>query len=193
LKVDIVTFMPTSPSREERIRSIKDTFHYLMWVAMRHLSQLLQPFGLTFPQYVVLAALAAHQQACTMRDLTSATFEDPPTMTGIVDRLVKMGLVARARSETDRRVVLVQVTRKGADLFSRVDNAITQDTLNGYDRLSDDELETLEQLFQYKLRMHVGQHQVVNDAELDCEIEKLREFFKDPIQYTKVEKTKPGF
>ena len=185
--------MPATLSREERIRSIKDTFHYLMWVAMRQLTQLLQPFGLTFPQYVVLAALSAHQQSCTMRDLTSATFEDPPTMTGIVDRLVRMGLVKRARSEADRRVVLVQVTEKGMALFNRADTAITQDAFNGYERLSDDDLEALEQLFQYKLRMHVGEGQAVNGPDLDCEIEKLREFFKDPIQYTKIEKTKPGF
>lgn len=185
--------MSTSPSREERIRSLKDTFHYLMWVAMRQLNQLLQPFGLTFPQYVVLAALAAHQQACTMRDLTSATFEDPPTMTGIVDRLVRMDLVARARSETDRRVVLVRTTQKGMDLFGRVDYAITQEELNGYERLSDGELEALEQLFQFKLRMHVGEQEAVDSADLNCEVEKLREFLKDPIQYTKVEKTKPGF
>ena len=183
----------TTTSREERIRGIKDTFHYLMWASMRHLTQLLQPFGLTFPQYIVLAALASHQQACTMRDLTSATFEDPPTMTGIVDRLVRMGLVKRARSEADRRVVLVEVTEKGNTLFSHVDGAITQDELNGYERLSDDDLNSLEQLFQYKLRMRVGQDQTVSEADLDCEIEKLREFFKDPIQYTKVEKTKPGF
>jgi DNA-binding MarR family transcriptional regulator len=192
LKENILTFMPTSSSREERIRSLKDTFHYLMWVAMRQLTQLLQPFGLTFPQYVVLAALAAHQQACTMRDLTSATFEDPPTMTGIVDRLVRMGLVTRARSEADRRVVLVQTTQKGLDLFSRVDKAMTQDELNGYERLSENELEALEQLFQYKLRM-LSQQEAVKGTDLNCEIEKLREFFKDPIQYTKIEKTKPGF
>ena len=185
--------MSVSPAREERIRAIKDTFHYLMWVAMRQLTQLLQPFGLTFPQYVVLAALSAHQQSCTMRDLTSATFEDPPTMTGIVDRLVKMGLVKRARSETDRRVVLVQATETGMALFSRVDQAITQNALNGYECLSDDDLETLEQLFQYKLRIHIGQHQAVGNVDLDNEIEKLRKFFKDPIEYTRIEKTKPGF
>ena len=85
--------MSDTISRQERVRAIKDAFHYLTWVAMRQLSQQLQPFGLTFPQFIVLAALAAHQQACTMRDLTNATFEDPPTMTGIIDRLVKMKLV----------------------------------------------------------------------------------------------------
>jgi len=114
-------------------------------------------------------------------------------MTGIVDRLVKMGLVKRARSEADRRVVLVQTTPKGLDLFERVDEAITQNETNGYERLSDDELEQLEQLIQYKLRAHIGQQQAFTDIDLDCEIEKSREFFKDPIQYTKVEKTKPGF
>ncbi len=183
--------MSTSLSREERIRSIRDTFHYLMWVAMRHLTQSLQPFGLTFPQFIVLAALAAHQQPSTMRDLTYATFEDPPTMTGIVDRLVKMKLVCRSRSETDRRVVLVEATPKGIDVYEQANDTIMQDALQGYAHLSDEELETVEQLFQYKLRMRVGQYKSVSDADLQDEIKKLRRFFNDPIQYAKTEKSKP--
>lgn len=34
--------------------------------------------------------------------------------TGLVDRLVKKGLVSRRRSEKDRRVVIVQLTPEGA-------------------------------------------------------------------------------
>jgi DNA-binding MarR family transcriptional regulator len=184
--------MSSIPPREERIRGIKDTFNYLMWVSMRHLTQLLQQFGLTFPQYIVLAALAAHQQACTMRDLTSATFEDPPTMTGIVDRLVKTGLAQRTRSETDRRVVLVEATAEGKALYEKANDSIIHDTTEGFRHLSDDDLETVEQLFEYKLRMRIGQYKDVKGTDLDCEIEKLRRFFDDPIQYTKVEKTQPG-
>jgi len=36
-------------------------------------------------------------------------------ITGIVDNLEKLGLAARERSETDRRVVRVSITKKGED------------------------------------------------------------------------------
>ena len=103
----------TTGSREKRIKALKEAFHTLLWIATRQFSQQLQSFGLTYPQFVTLASLAAHKQACTMRDLTNVTFQDPPTMTGIVDRLVRMNLVQRTRSELDRRVVLVRATETG--------------------------------------------------------------------------------
>ncbi|MBN1991263.1 MAG: MarR family transcriptional regulator [Anaerolineae bacterium] len=179
--------MTISISREERIRAIKDSFHYLMWVALRQLTHLLQPFGLTFPQYITLASLAAHQQACPMRDLTNVTFQDPPTMTGIIDRLVKMELVQRSRSEVDRRIVLVEATPAGMNLVKRINAEMVQDALTGYARLSDDELAMLEQLFTHKLRMHVGRYKSLAADEWDAEIEKLRRFVSDPIHYAKLE------
>lgn len=97
--------------RVEQIKAVINAFDSLMWLAARQFSQWLQrTFGLTYPQFMALAALAAHRQACPMRELTSAIFEDPATLTGIIDRLVKMKLVQRTRSETDRRVMFVQAT-----------------------------------------------------------------------------------
>jgi DNA-binding MarR family transcriptional regulator len=39
-------------------------------------------------------------------------------VTGVVDRLVSEGLVARENLETDRRAFLVQITDKGRDLMT---------------------------------------------------------------------------
>jgi DNA-binding MarR family transcriptional regulator len=180
----------TPVSREERIKAIKNIFHFLSWVTLRQFSHLLQPFGLTFPQFIAMAALAAHKQACPMRDLTSVTFQDPPTMTGIVDRLVKMKLVQRTHSEADRRVVLVQATPAGIDLVNQIDEEITQDALSGYATLTDDELITFEQLLRYKLRMYLEQYKSLPDGELNTEIEKLKSFMSDPIGYIKLEDKK---
>jgi DNA-binding MarR family transcriptional regulator len=174
--------------REERIRTLKDAFHALMWIAMRQFSQRLQSFGLTHPQFIALASLAAHKQACTMRDLTNVTFQDPPTMTGIVDRLLKMNLVERTRSQTDRRVVLVQATPAGSDLVKQINEEIMNDEFNLYSSLTDDDLTALERLLKQKLRMYVvGRYKSLQNGDLDTEIEKLQQFMSDPIQYAKLE------
>lgn len=179
--------MPSSLSREERIKRIHEALFALMTISKRRFAQRLQSFGLTYPQFITLASLAAHKQACTMSDVTNVTFQDPPTMTGIIDRLVKMKLVQRTRSETDRRVVLVQATQAGLDLIEQVRENILKDDLSGYAALTDDDLTTFEQLLRYLLRLHLGQYKSLKDADLDAEIEKLQRFMSDPIYYTKLE------
>ena len=180
----------THTSREERILRVHDIFVSLMWIHKRNFSQRLQAFGVTSPQFITLATLAAHKNPCTMRDLTEVTFQDPPTMTGIIDRLVKMKLVRRTRSETDRRVVLVQANEDGVDLIRQIEDQTLHDDKTGYAALSDEELTALEELVQYILRMQVGRYKSLQDADLDTELEKLRLFKSDPIRYSKLEAQK---
>jgi len=180
----------THTSREERILRVHDIFVSLMWIHKRNFSQRLQMFGVTPPQFITLAALSAHKEPCTMRDLTEATFQDPPTMTGIIDRLVKMKLVRRTRSETDRRVVLVQASPAGIKLVKEVEKQTLYDTKTGFVSLTDDELAAFEQLLRYILRMHVGRHTSLPEADLDAELERLRLFGRDPIHFARLENNK---
>ncbi|MEM9065803.1 MAG: MarR family transcriptional regulator [Planctomycetota bacterium] len=47
-----------------------------------------------------------------------------PDITRLVDRLETKGLVARARSTTDRRVVQVRITEQGIGLLEELDNPV---------------------------------------------------------------------
>lgn len=174
-------------SREERIKALDEAFISLMWIGKQQISQRLQRFGLTHPQFMVLATLTGHQQPCPMRDLIGVTFQDPPTMTGIIDRLVKMKLVRRARSEADRRVVLAEATAEGKELMRTIEEERLRDAKTGYVALTDEDLTVLEQLLRYVVRMHVGRYKSLRDDELDAEIEKLRIFKNDPIGYAKLQ------
>lgn len=49
-----------------------------------------------------------------------------PTVTGIVDRLEKSGLVARERGTDDRRVVRVTLTDAGSKLYRALDSAVDE-------------------------------------------------------------------
>lgn len=182
--------MTVTHSREEQIVAIKDTFISLMWIATRHFSQWIQAHGLTHPQFFTLASLACHKHPCTMRDLTEVTFQDPPTMTGIVDRLVKMKLVMRMRSETDRRVVLVQTTPAGVDRVNQIQGEAIKKDVKAYSDFSDEELGMLQQCLEHMLRLYVGQHTSLEGAELDAELERLQILRQDPINYLKSEDEK---
>jgi DNA-binding MarR family transcriptional regulator len=174
-------------TREERIKAIHDAFIALMWISKRQFAHRLQAFGLTHSQFITLATLTAHKQACTMSDLINVTFQDAPTMTGVIDRLVKMNLVERTRSETDRRVVLVQVSSAGIALVNQIEEQTLCDANSGFASLSDEELNAFEQLLRYILRMYIGRYSSSSEADLDAELEKLRLFGRDPIHFAKLE------
>ncbi len=68
--------------------------------------------GVTQTQFLVLIAIHAYGR-CPMGTLARNLHVRMPTATGIVDRLVRNGVVRRAPSSEDRRRVLVTLTANG--------------------------------------------------------------------------------
>jgi DNA-binding MarR family transcriptional regulator len=74
-------------------------------------------FNLTFPQAMVLTALG-EGGAMPISALAEKTGSANSTISGIVDRLEKLDLAHRTRSEADRRVIYVEVTPRYTQLRS---------------------------------------------------------------------------
>lgn len=106
--------------REECIEALERMMRQLTWLGRKSLAQELSYYGVTVPQFYALLSLEKYGQACPMKELAQATQRASATMTGIIDRLVRMGLVERRRKESDRRVVMVGLTRRGEQLLEEV-------------------------------------------------------------------------
>jgi MarR family transcriptional regulator, organic hydroperoxide resistance regulator len=65
-------------------------------------------------------ACFAGARARTVRDLVAATAQRPSTLTGVLDRLERRGLIARTPNPADRRSVLVELTPSGRTAAARV-------------------------------------------------------------------------
>jgi MarR family transcriptional regulator, organic hydroperoxide resistance regulator len=76
---------------------------------------LLEPYGLTHPQYLVLLALWDRSPR-TVRDLAETLRHEPATLSPMLKRLEALGYVTRARSTRDERALAVDLTDKGRDL-----------------------------------------------------------------------------
>jgi len=72
---------------------------------------------LTGPQIHVIASLAVAGAPLPMTELAHRICASAPTMTGIVDRLERQGLVLRVRHDDDRRVVHIALTEAGVAAF----------------------------------------------------------------------------
>jgi len=79
---------------------------------------ILEPLGLTHPQYLVMLVLWENGER-SVRDLGTALRLDSATLSPLLKRLEAAGLVRRARSGEDERVVMVSLTEKGTALRER--------------------------------------------------------------------------
>lgn len=87
--------------------------------------QTLEPFGLTGSQYNVLRILRGQPTHCLATySIRERMIERSSDATRIVDRLMKVGLVARHSCPNDKRSTLVQITEKGLALLEEIDQHI---------------------------------------------------------------------
>ena len=90
---------------------------------------------LSVPQYWALGRLA-EGTPCTMCELADFLHLKSSTATGLTDRLVRRGLVARRRSPADRRVVLVTLTAQGRRVMDRLNDHKRKVLHRGFSPLS---------------------------------------------------------
>jgi DNA-binding MarR family transcriptional regulator len=80
----------------------------------------LEPLGLTHPQYLVMLALWERSPR-TVADIGDTLFLEPATLSPLLKRLESAGLVTRARSAEDGRALSVELTEKGAALRAQAE------------------------------------------------------------------------
>ena len=122
--------------------------HVLMYYlrVSQHLSQQFRShFGklnLTFPQALVLSVLGG-EGPIPISQLAERTGSANSTVSGIVDRLEKLGLARRTRSESDHRVIYVEVTEHYQQLRTKAETGVNEyfDSLLG--ALAPEEQETV--------------------------------------------------
>ncbi len=76
---------------------------------------LLEPMGLTHPQYLVMLALW-DQSPLSVREIGDLLGLDSPTLSPLLKRLADAGLVTRTRSNDDERRLTIELTQRGRDL-----------------------------------------------------------------------------
>ena len=79
---------------------------------------LLEPMGLTHPQYLVMLALW-EESPLRVSEVADRLSLEPATMSPLLKRLETAGLVTRTRDTRDERAVAVSLTTVGRDLRTK--------------------------------------------------------------------------
>ena len=113
---------------------------FRLYTASRLVTQayhpLLAEYGLTYPQYLVLLVLW-EKDAQPVNDIAKRLFLETNTVTPLLQRMEKEGVLTRKKGEKDGRQMIVSLTRKGKDLQKKladvpftVGNAVVCDSVN---------------------------------------------------------------
>jgi DNA-binding MarR family transcriptional regulator len=104
--------------------------------------KLLRESGLTVPQLLVMQAIQKEGTPSTSM-LARHIVVSQATVTRIVDRLERGGLVRREKSSTDKRVVNVRMTEAGRSKLESAPEPIQAEFLRNYRKLADWEQQML--------------------------------------------------
>ena len=102
---------------------LQDMLCFPLYAASRRVinlyTPLLKPFGLTYTQYLVLVVLW-EQDGLTIGDLCRKLYLDNGTVTPLIKKMEKEGILERHRCAEDERSVRVSLTQAGKELEEKL-------------------------------------------------------------------------
>ncbi|HDR7643720.1 MarR family winged helix-turn-helix transcriptional regulator [Bacillus mycoides] len=107
----------------------------------------MQASGLTPPQFYILKILD-HYGASRATQLAEKMYVKPSAITVMTDRLIDHGLVERYHDDNDRRVVVIELTKKGKATVEEAMAARNEHIAKYFSHLELQEREDLLRLFE---------------------------------------------
>ncbi|PHR46805.1 MAG: MarR family transcriptional regulator [Fluviicola sp.] len=118
------------------------------WIGAYHNKQLAE-FDLSLPQFNILRILRGANEPLSIKIVKQRMLEKSPNTTRLIDKLISKEMVKRSRCDDDRRVVHIEITKKGLSILSEIDEVF--DDMSLAENLTNDEASLLNVLLN-KLR-----------------------------------------
>lgn len=142
---------------EQRTHSLDDKLCFDVYATnlafARLYAPLLEPHGLTYPQYLVLTLLWERDNQ-SMAELGRALSLRSNTLTPVLKRLASAALITRTRDGADERLVRIALTGVGRNLRTKL--ADVPDCVEEATGLTGTEIRDLQQQLR-RVRQHVDQ------------------------------------
>jgi DNA-binding MarR family transcriptional regulator len=124
-------------------------------IVLARVDEALRPFDLSFARLEALVLLAfSRQGSLPLGKMGVRLMLHPTSVTNIVDRLERQGLIRRIAHPTDRRTTLAEITDDGRRVVAKAVEAVSAVGF-GLGGLTDAELDTLTHLLR-KMRIDAG-------------------------------------
>jgi DNA-binding MarR family transcriptional regulator len=141
MKIEEIVKAKFQTAQQKALVNLKYTANFLGNIQTNFVSS----HGLSMAQFNILRILRGANGEINVNTVKERMIEKSPNTTRLMDKLIEKELVIRWKSELDRRVVLVSITKKGLAVLRQIDQDNMVDNLSSIP-LSEEEANQLNSL-----------------------------------------------
>ncbi|MDL2286074.1 MarR family transcriptional regulator [Desulfococcaceae bacterium OttesenSCG-928-F15] len=112
-------------------REVLSAIRRISHAVHQHSCHLERDYGLTGPQLIILEEIARHDKIA-VTELARSISLSQATVTGVLQRLEKQGLVTRIRGLADKRTTILSITDKGKILLEEAPPLLQETFVRGF-------------------------------------------------------------
>jgi DNA-binding MarR family transcriptional regulator len=111
-----------------KVKALINILYTANWITS-HQNEFFKPFGISPQQFNILKILNGAGEALKVQTIKERMIERSPNATRLMDKLCAKQLIERLPCPEDRRVVYIEITKKGKDLLSEITDNFNHDLL----------------------------------------------------------------
>ncbi|MGS2726026.1 MarR family winged helix-turn-helix transcriptional regulator [Psychroserpens sp. BH13MA-6] len=131
-----------SKFENQKVKAFLNIIYTANWISSCQ-NEFFKDYGISPQQYNILRILNGANDALNVQTIKDRMLERSPNATRLMDKLCAKKLIQRLPSEHDRRVVKIEITKKGQDLLAAIPSNFNKDMLKN---LSEEEAKQLSDL-----------------------------------------------
>jgi DNA-binding MarR family transcriptional regulator len=128
---------------EDYVKEIVGALRQISALLYHNSREMKRRYGISGPQLVVLRTIVDAVRPLSAIQISRILKVSPSNITGMVDRLEKMGFAERRRNEDDRRTINVFPTASGKELAQRTIPLIEEKLIKGLKDLTHIEISSI--------------------------------------------------
>lgn len=125
-----------------KIKATLNILYTANWISS-HQNAFFKSYGISPQQFNVLKILKGAKKPLKVQTIKERMIERSPNATRLMDKLCAKELISRKHCPDDRRVVYIEITKKGLNLLKEISNQLKDDLL---ENLTEEEAKILSDL-----------------------------------------------
>ena len=132
----------SSKFANNRIKATLNILYTANWITS-HQNEFFLPYGISPQQFNILRILNGAKKPLKVQTIKERMVERSPNATRLMDKLCAKELISREHCPNDRRVVYIEITKKGKGLLKDISKHLKDDLLKN---LTEEEAKKLSDL-----------------------------------------------
>jgi len=125
-----------------KVKATLNILYTANWISS-HQNAFFKPYGISPQQFNILRILKGAQKPLKVQTIKERMVERSPNATRLMDKLYAKGFISRGHCPEDRRVVYIEITKKGLDQLKIISQQLKEDLLENLTEIEAEQLSDL--------------------------------------------------